>query len=88
MEEFMPPLHLHPLERSPALRELLAGVVRPIGCTFLTPEGWFTEGHGFGTYVWTPPPAAAEVVVEQLGHARQKRPESMQIVVVPPVMTR
>jgi hypothetical protein len=86
MEEFMP-LHLDPLERSPALRELLAEVVRPIGGMFLTPEGWFTEGHGFGTYVWTPPPAAAEVVVEQLGRARQKRPESMHIVVVPRVMT-
>jgi hypothetical protein len=57
--------------------------------TFLLPEGWFTDGHKSGTYVWTPTPAAADVVVvvEQLGQARQKRPESMHLVVVPRVMT-
>jgi hypothetical protein len=42
------PLHLNPLERSPALFELLTEVVRPIGGTFLMPEGWFMDGHGSG----------------------------------------
>jgi hypothetical protein len=23
---------------------------------FLSPEGWFDEGHGRGNFVWTPPP--------------------------------
>jgi hypothetical protein len=86
MEEYMP-LHLDPLERSPELRRWLEDLVRPLGAEFLRPEGWFTTGHGHGTFVWTPPPAAADVVVEQLGRARHKRPESMHLVVVPRVMT-
>jgi hypothetical protein len=80
------PLHLGPLDRQPALKELLREVIRPIGGSFLLPEGWFTEGHKTRTYVWTPPSAAADVVVEQLGQARQKQPESMHLVVVPRMM--
>ena len=34
-----------------------------------------------------PPPAAAEVVVERLGVAKHKRPNSLHIVVVPRLMT-
>jgi hypothetical protein len=75
VEEFMP-LHLHPLDRSPDLMELLREVIRPIGGTFLLPEGWFTEGHKTGAYVWTPPPAAANVVVEQLGQAAKSNPKA------------
>jgi hypothetical protein len=37
--------------------------------------------------VWYPPPAAVEVVVEQLGFARLKQPQSMHIIVVPRLMT-
>ena len=54
---------------------------------FLEPAQWFMEGHTRGTFVWVPPPAAAEVVVEQLGRAWLKRPESMHIIIVPRVMT-
>jgi hypothetical protein len=86
MEKFMP-LHLDPLVRSPTLKGWLENLVGPIGGVFLEPEGWFTTGHGDGTFVWSLAPAAAEVVVEQLGRARQKRPESMHLVVVPRVMT-
>jgi hypothetical protein len=69
MEEYMP-LHLDALDRSPALRELLSEVIRPIGGTFLLPEGWFTDGHKSGTYVWTPPPAAADVWSNLARHGR------------------
>jgi hypothetical protein len=82
MVEFIP-LHRDPLEREPKLKPWLDSVTKGLGAEYLTPEGWFDEGHGYGTYVWTPAPAAAEVVVEQLGRARLKRPESMHIVVVP-----
>ncbi len=58
-----------------------------LGVEFLSPEDWFDKGHGYGTFVRSAPPAAADVVVEQLGRARLKRPESMHIVVVPRVMT-
>jgi hypothetical protein len=52
---------------------------------FLMLEDWFDKGHG--TFVWSAPPAAADVVIEQLGRARLRGPESMHIVVVPRVMT-
>jgi hypothetical protein len=55
--------------------------------TFLEPEGWFTTGHQDGNFIWAPPPAAADVVVEQLGKARHKRPNNVHLVVVPRLMT-
>jgi hypothetical protein len=52
MEVFMP-LHLDPLDQSPALKELLSEVIWPIGGTILTLEVYFTaEGHKSGTSVW------------------------------------
>ena len=81
------PLHLDPLSRTPGLRQWLKSVTRGLTPIFLSPEGWYTEGHGSGTFIWTPAPAAAEVVAEQLGRARLKRPNSMHLVVVPRVMT-
>jgi hypothetical protein len=86
MEEFVP-LHLTGLDRSSDLRGWLDSVLEGIAPTFLSIEGWFGTGHGAGTYVWTPAPAAAEVVVEQLGKAQLKRPHSMHLVVVPRLMT-
>mmetsp|Transcript_23391 Transcript_23391/g.35458 ORF Transcript_23391/g.35458 Transcript_23391/m.35458 type:complete len:132 (+) Transcript_23391:3856-4251(+) len=44
---------------------------------FVEPDDWYETTHSFGNFVWNPPPAAAEVVVEQLVKARLKRPESM-----------
>jgi hypothetical protein len=86
MEEYMP-LHQDTFSRSPALKSLFADAVRPLGAAFLSSEGWFDEGHGVGTYVWCPSPAVAEVVMEYLGRARHKHPESMILVEVPRVMT-
>jgi hypothetical protein len=73
------PLHLSPLERKPDLRGWLEDITKSLDPMFLEPSGWYEEGHRTGTFVWTPPPAAAEVVVEQLGRARMKRPEAMHI---------
>jgi hypothetical protein len=81
------PLHLNPFDRSPKLKEFVEDMCGDLNPHFLTPTEWFTKGHSVGTFVWCPPPAAAEVVVEQLGFARLKRPESMHIVVVPRLMT-
>ena len=85
--KYFVPLNLDPLEREPTLRKWLADLTKNLECTFLEPKDWFGAGHGRGTYIWTAPPAAADVVVEQLGRARLKRPESMHIVVVPRIMT-
>ena len=81
------PLHLGPLDREPRLEGWLRSIMEDLNPTLLTPEGWYSRAHTKGTFIWAPPPAAAEVVVEQLGRARLKRPESMHIVVVPRVMT-
>jgi hypothetical protein len=76
MVEFMP-LHLDPLERELKLREWLEELTHGLNATFLEPEDWFDKGHKRGNCIWTAPPAAVDVVVEQLGRARLKRPESM-----------
>ena len=71
---------------------------------FLTPEGWFTQGHDQkggahdaqkfwqhkivpGTFVWTPPPAAADVALEELRKARIKRQDSTHFFVCPHLLT-
>jgi hypothetical protein len=86
MRSFIP-LHLNAMEREPTLREWLRCLTKGLSANVLTPEDWFGKGHTGGTHIWTPPPAAAEVVVEQLGFARLKRPHAMHIVVVPRLMT-
>jgi hypothetical protein len=86
MEEITP-LHLSVLTRSEGLKGWLDSVTARLKPTFLEPEGWFGTGHGLGNFVWTPTPAVAEVVVEQLGKAQLKRSQSMYLIVVPRVMT-
>ena len=81
------PLHQSPLDREPKLEGWLRTITDDLNPFLLSPEDWYTTGHSKGTFIWAPPPAAAEVVVEQLGRARLKRPEAMHIVVVPRVMT-
>jgi hypothetical protein len=81
------PLHLDPFEREPKLKVFVEEITRDLNPTFLDPKGWFDDGHKLGNFIWSPAPAAAEVVVEQLGRARLKRPQSMHLVVVPRVMT-
>ena len=81
------PLNLTALERCPTLKEWLKRWI-PKEHVFLTPEQWCIEGHDVrfrtqqkghrimhyerGTYVWTPPAAAADVALEQLLFARSK----------------
>ena len=40
-----------------------------------------------GTFVWTPPPAAARVALEEIRQSRQKRQDSSHIIVVPKLMS-
>ena len=81
------PLHQSALERSPALKEWLEDVTQESDASFLTPEGWFDGTDREGAFVWSPPPAAADVVVERLSIAKHKRPNSLHLVVVPRLMT-
>ena len=40
-----------------------------------------------GTFIWTPPPAAADAALEELRKARLKRQKSTHIIVIPRLMT-
>jgi hypothetical protein len=86
MEKFCP-LHESAFERSPKLKTWLTVATKLLNSVFLEPEDWFRRGQGSGNFVWSPAPAAADVVVEQLGKARHKPPSSLHIIVAHRLMT-
>lgn len=83
------PLNLSATERQSSVVDWVKSIWEPrIGALeHLDPEGWFTTGHQGGNYLWTPAPAAADVVAEQVGEARHKRPSFLHLIVVPKLMT-
>ena len=57
-------------------------------------DGGHVDERGFwqlktkpGTYIWTPPPAAADAALEELRKARLKRRASTHIILIPRLMT-
>ena len=82
------PLHLSAVDRSPKLVDWCKSwwdeERGPLH--HQTPEDWFAN-HTEGNFLWTPAPAAAEAVVEQLGKAQHKRPHACHIVIVPRLLT-
>ena len=82
------PINRSAFDRHPPLLAWIRDVCGGVGgLTELDAEGWFTTAHSFGNFIWSPPPAAADVVVEQLSQARLKRPTCFHVVVVPRLMT-
>jgi hypothetical protein len=84
------PLHLSALEREPIplLRTWIHSWFGSADeCLWLTPDDWFTRGHTHGQCIWTPPPAAADAALDQLGQAVHKRLTPTHLVVVPRLMT-
>jgi hypothetical protein len=81
-------IFVHP---QPSFFDLFASVNKT--CTkflepvFLEPEDWFLQGQGIGKLTWRPAPAAADIVVEQLGRACHKRPTSLHLIVAPSLIT-
>ena len=53
----------------------------------LSKERWFDEVFAEGNYLWTPPPAVAQVSVEQLCRNYHLREKSCHIVCLPVLMT-
>ena len=49
-------------------------------------EGHWIPKYRAGTFLWTPPPAAGDVAVEELRKARHKRQDSTHIFMVPSMM--
>jgi hypothetical protein len=97
------PLHLSAIDRSIALKEwIMSWAGNEV--EFLTPEGWFSRGHGHdggskndkgfwlpnlrpGTFVWSPPPGAADVALEELRKSLIKRQDSTHIFICPRLLT-
>lgn len=83
------PFHLDAPTRSSALKEWIRALVDELKGVWMEPEDWFRAPQaGKQVFVWTPAPAAADVVMEQLSFARHKRPGALHIVIVPRIMTR
>jgi hypothetical protein len=81
------PLHLVPTKREPKVKEWFDDVATNLQFRWLTPEGWFSDGHAQRNFIWDIPPATAEVVVEQLGFAGLKHTKALQIILVPRLIT-
>jgi len=81
------PLHLGAFERSPALLDWTQELLVDCDPTFLSPEGWHDQTDRHGTFVWSPPPAAADLVVERFCVARHKRPNTLHVLLIPRLMT-
>ena len=58
-----------------------------MGLTHLSPEGWFDQMFDEGNFLWTPPPAAASVAIEQLCRNYHLREGNLHIVCLPRLMT-
>jgi hypothetical protein len=84
---FFIPLHLDPVRREPKVGEWIWDVTRGLAFETLNPSRWFDNAHKPGNFVWMVLPAAAKVVVEQLGFICLKRPSLMHLILVLRLMT-
>ena len=53
----------------------------------LIPNGWYSTAHQQGSFLWSLPPAAALVAINESGKAQHKSPDCFHVVVVPRLMT-
>ena len=97
------PWHQSALERSSSLLEWVKSVfsnsvevLTPEGWYTRGHDhnGCYEDDKGFtrlkikkGTFLWAPPPAAAEAAIEELRKARLKRRESTHLLIIPKLMT-
>ena len=97
------PFHLSAFDRSPSLCDWIKSwsgdnslVFGPkdwfirghdISGGYKNEDGFWMPTIQHGTYIWNPPPAAADVAIEQLRKARIKRQNSTHVFVVPRLMT-
>lgn len=86
MMEYVP-LHKGVLDRSEGMGDWIMEIMGTMEHTVLKPSGWFDGVNREGNFVWVPPPSCGEVIVEQLGNARHKRPNCLHVVVIPRLQT-
>jgi hypothetical protein len=87
------PLHLSCDDRVRGISTLLVSTLLPEPDSTewrqLDAGQWFTlPFHQDGHFVWTPPPAVADVAVERLAEAFHIRPWNTHVIVVPTLMTQ
>lgn len=85
------PLHLSAVDRSSTLLNWIHGWVG-VGSagrkvSYLSPDSWPQIHPTGGCYIWSPPPAGANVAVEWLAKSIHKRPFSLHVFVVPRLMS-
>jgi hypothetical protein len=78
--------NLSAMHRSPKLTNWLQSWVGD-GANFLEPSQWPKIHENHGTYVWSPPPAAAPAALEWLDESVHKRPTSVHVIVIPWLLT-
>ena len=83
------PLNLEAFSRSKALQGWLESALPREWCWLKTGEDWFRLpfGDAMGRYVWNPPPALADVALEQLCEKKLMHPFSSHVFVCPLLLT-
>lgn len=83
------PLHKSALDRQePDLFNwILSWFLGDVTPLFLEPKDWFLQGQIFKACVWSPPPAATDVALEQLAYSIHKRPYHTHVIVIPRLLT-
>jgi hypothetical protein len=81
------PLHLDAVTRQPSLYAWVTMWHPSPNPRWLTPEHWFDIGQTQDQFIWTPPPAAADVAIELVAKAKHKRPSHFHVILVPRLLT-
>jgi hypothetical protein len=82
------PLNKSALELSPGIEAWIQSALPGrYPWKVLDPCGWYTEGHSDGHYIWAPPPAIADSVLEQMCEAVISRPWNAHVFICPAHMT-
>jgi hypothetical protein len=80
------PLHLSDAEREPAVTACVNSWCLDVLFPWLTPFGWFNQGHQLGRYIWCPLPAAANACFK-ITVTIHKHPLTQHIVTIAQLMT-
>jgi hypothetical protein len=82
------PLNKGAMELAPKLEGWLGtSFPRKGGWSVLDKEGWFEKGYTDGNHIWSPPPAIADAVLDNLCESVLTRPWNSHLFICPALMT-
>jgi hypothetical protein len=83
------PLNETVLERAPEFREGFSKGLLGQGWRWLDTEGWFEAAFedDCGKFVWCPPPALADIALEQMCEVKHVHPNTTHVFLCPALMT-